>query len=97
MLPEIKREDGKIRARRSKDQIILEILKICANGENITKIVYQTNTNFTTIKGYLSILIKNDLIEYLGPIPRLYKTTPKGIDMMNRLKLLQREMEELVV
>jgi len=89
--------DGKIRARRSKDQIILEILRICANSENVTKIVYQTNTNFTTIKGYLNLLIKNDLVECLGSSQRLYKTTQKGIDMMNRLELLQSEMEELVV
>ena len=46
----INRPEGlEIRARRSKDQIVLEILRICANGENVTKIVYQTNTNFTTI------------------------------------------------
>ena len=89
--------NGKIRARRSKDQIILEILRICANGENVTKIVYQTNTNFTTIKGYLNLLMKNDLIECMGPSPRLFKTTSKGIDMMNRLKIMQREMEALVV
>ena len=89
--------DGKIRARRSKDQIILEILRICANSENVTKIVYQTNTNFTTIKGYLNLLIKNGLVECLGSSQRLYKTTQKGIDMMNRLELLQSEMEELVV
>ncbi|MBN1235399.1 MAG: DNA-binding protein [Methanotrichaceae archaeon] len=86
-----------MRARRSKDQIILEILRICATGENVTKIVYQTNTNFTTIKNYLNLLIKNDLIECLGPSQKIYKSTPKGIDMMNRLRTLQRELEELTI
>jgi len=83
--------------RSSKDQIVLEILRICANGESVTKIVYQTNTNFTTIKGYLNLLIKNDLIECLESSQRIYKSTPKGIDMMNRLKALQGELEELTV
>jgi predicted transcriptional regulator len=94
----INRPEGlEIRARRSKDQIVLEILRICANGENVTKIVYQTNTNFTTIKSYMNLLMKNDLIECLGISPRIYKSTAKGIDMMNRLKQLQGELKELTV
>jgi len=41
--------------------------------------------------------MKNDLVECLGSSPRLYKSTPKGVEMMNRLKMLHREMEELTV
>ncbi|HOV81242.1 MAG TPA: winged helix-turn-helix domain-containing protein [Methanothrix sp.] len=85
-----------MRTRRSKDQIIFEILRICAGGENITKIVYQTNTNFTTVKGYLSLLMKNGLIERDSSSPRLYRSTSKGLEMMNRIKELRREMEWLV-
>lgn len=96
--PEAIMGESIIRARRSKDRIIFEILKICTNGENITKIVYQTNTNFTTIKSYLDMLIKNDLIECIGTTsPRSYKSTPKGIEMMNRLGSLQKELQELTV
>ncbi|HWQ20196.1 MAG TPA: winged helix-turn-helix domain-containing protein, partial [Methanotrichaceae archaeon] len=32
--------------RRDKLQIILDILEICVNGANKTKIVYQANLNF---------------------------------------------------
>lgn len=83
-----------MRGRRSKDQIVIEILSRCADGENITKIVYQTNTNFTTIRTYLNHLIKNDLLECQGTSPILYKTTAKGIETMNRLKQIQSEMKE---
>jgi hypothetical protein len=41
--------------------------------------------------------MKNDLVECLGTSPRLYKSTPKGIEMMNRLKTLYRELEELTI
>lgn len=83
-----------MRERRSKDRIILEILSICAEGENITRIVYRANTNFTTIRAYLDMLIKNGLIEpSLQESPILYKTTQKGIQVRNRLKMLHDELE----
>ena len=86
-----------MRGRRSKDQIIIEILSRCANGENITKIVYQTNTNFTTIRAYLDLLTKNNLLECQGTSPILYKTTAKGIETMNRLRQIQKVVDGLVV
>lgn len=86
-----------MRVRRSKDQIIIEILSRCANGENITKIVYQTNTNFTTVRAYLNLLTKNNLLECQGTSPILYRTTAKGIETMNRLRQIQEVVEKLVV
>ncbi len=83
-----------MRERRSKDRIILEILGICVDGENITRIVYRANTNFTTIRAYLDMLIKNGLVEPLPQgSPTLYKTTQKGIQVRNRLKMLHDELE----
>jgi predicted transcriptional regulator len=67
------------------------------DGENVTKIVYRANTNFTTIKAYLNHLKKKELIECPDVSLRLYKTTAKGIDMMNRLKQLQQDLDELIV
>ncbi len=84
-----------MRERRSKDRIIFEILRICADGENITKVVYQANTNFTTIRAYLDMLIKNDLVEVLEVSPVRYKTTENGIAMRNRLRTLHQELDDL--
>jgi predicted transcriptional regulator len=47
---------------RSRPQIISEILEICRNGANKTKIVYQANLNFRTVNPYLKVLIENQLI-----------------------------------
>jgi len=83
-----------LRERRSKDRIILEVLSICVDGENITRIVYRANTNFTTVRAYLDTLIQNGLIEpVLQESPTLYKTTQKGIHVRNRLKMLHDELE----
>jgi len=86
-----------MRERRSKDRIIMEILSRCANGENITRIVYQTNTNFTTVRAYLNLLTKNNLLECQGTSPILYRTTAKGIETMNRLRQIQEVVKKLVV
>ncbi|MGB3920488.1 winged helix-turn-helix domain-containing protein [Methanothrix sp.] len=86
-----------MRERRSKDQIVIEILHLCENGENITRIVYRTNTSFTIVKAYLHILMKNDLLECIEASPRLYKTTRKGLEMRDRLEGLHKLMEGLKV
>lgn len=85
----------KLRVRRSRDKIILDILDVCAEGENITRIVYQANTNFSVIRSYLDTLIKNGLIESQQGKLKLYKTTPKGLNMMNKLKTLQKDLDEI--
>jgi predicted transcriptional regulator len=86
-----------MRERRSRERIVFEILNICVEGENVTKIVYRANTNFTTIKAYLNLLKKNELIECVEFSPRLYRTTAKGLDMMNRLRQLQEELDDLII
>jgi predicted transcriptional regulator len=86
-----------MRERRSKDRIIIEILSRCLNGENITRIVYQTNTNFSTTRAYLDLLTKNNLLECQGTSPILYKTTAKGIETMDRLRQIQKVVQKLVV
>lgn len=79
--------------RRSKDRIILEILHTCSEGVNVTRIVYKVNTNFTIVRCYLNSLIKKGLIETIEGDPKLYKTTPKGLALMNKLSSLYDELE----
>jgi predicted transcriptional regulator len=84
-----------MRERRSRDQIILEILGICAEGENVTRIVYRANTNFTTIRSYLDTMIRNGLVECLPGPTKIFKTTSKGMAMKDRLKKLLEELDGL--
>jgi predicted transcriptional regulator len=82
-----------MRERRSKDRIILEILHTCSDGANVTRIVYKVNTNFTIVRSYLDSLIDKGLIESIEGTPKLYKTTPRGLALMNKLASLYKELE----
>ena len=68
--------------RRSRQQIIYEILKICRNGVNKTKIVYQAKINFGSVRFYLQYLIENHLI-YANQ--GVYQTTPNGISLLESI------------
>ena len=75
--------------RRSRQQIIYEILKICRNGVNKTTIVYKSNTNFGSVKSYLQYLIENHLI-YANQ--GVYQTTPNGISLLESLNQVNVEL-----
>lgn len=44
--------------KRSRQEIISQILEICTKGASKTKIVYQANLNFKTVNPYLELLIR---------------------------------------
>ena len=72
--------------KRSSDVIMNRILEVCSTGARKTKIIYQCNLNSTTIMPYLVLLMDNNLIETNDEGPKLYKTTPTGIQLMKGLK-----------
>jgi predicted transcriptional regulator len=75
--------------KRNKQEIFSEILEICRNGANKTRIVYQANLNFRTVNPYLKILIERHLINIdQGE----YQTTQDG---MNLLESINRVTEKL--
>jgi predicted transcriptional regulator len=78
--------------KRSKDMIISQILDICINGASKTRIVYQANLNFRTINPYLELLTKNELINVKKEQTIIYKTTPKGLDLLDNFKQIQSEL-----
>lgn len=82
--------------KRTNDQILSEILKICMNGATKTRIVYQANLNFKTAKPYLDNLTKNGFVEadhYGSKI--VYRTTPKGLDLKGRFEQFHGELDKL--
>jgi len=82
--------------RRSKDKIIAQILEVCRMPPGVikTKIVYQVNMNFNTIRPYLDLLIKNGLIEATPTKYPIYKTTAKGEMALDRLRALDEKIPE---
>jgi predicted transcriptional regulator len=72
--------------KRSRHDIISQILEICKPGACKTRIVYQANLNFRTANPYIDLLIKNNLIEVKQGKDVLYETTDKGICFLDNFK-----------
>jgi predicted transcriptional regulator len=81
--------------KRSRQEIISQILEICMDGASKTKIVYQVNLNFKTVNPYLDLLIKNDLIQVNEGRAILYETTPKGIGLLGSIKRIHDKLRDL--
>ncbi len=78
--------------KRSRDAIIARILNICINGASKTRIVYQANLNFRTVNPYLDLLTKNGLIDVKTEQTVIYKTTPKGLDLLDNFRQIESEL-----
>ncbi len=76
---------------RSRTEIVSSILDAANGGTTKTKIMYIAFLSYNQLNEYLSIMIENNLIEYLDGT-KTFKTTEKGL---NYLKM-HNEMGELL-
>ncbi|HSD58756.1 MAG TPA: winged helix-turn-helix domain-containing protein [Methanotrichaceae archaeon] len=81
--------------KRSKYQIISQILDICVGGACKTKIVYQANLNFRTINPYIDLLTKNGLIKASMGRNVSYETTNRGMKLIDDFKQMNSKLSEL--
>ncbi len=61
--------------RRSRMDIIIDVLDVARMGVNKTSVVYRTNLNFRLAEKYLDLLQKHNLVENRSD---KYITTDKG-------------------
>jgi len=74
--------------RRSKDQLIIQILTTCqGDGISKTQIVYRVKIN--NVNHYLYQLTKKGLLEVIPGKFALYKTTAKGEKTLESLKKVE--------
>ncbi len=66
---------------RSRTEIVGNILDAANGGATKTKIMYNAFLSYNQLKDYLSVLIENNLIEYLEGT-RTFKTTEKGLNFL---------------
>ena len=66
---------------RSRTEIVGNILDSANGGASKTKIMYKAYLSYNQLKEYLTILIENNLIEYLDGT-RTFKTTEKGLNYL---------------
>jgi predicted transcriptional regulator len=81
---------------RSRTEIVGNILDAANGGATKTKIMYTAFLSYNQLKDYISMLIENNLIEYLDGAHK-FKTTEKGLiflKMHNEIgELLQTTIE----
>jgi predicted transcriptional regulator len=74
--------------KRSKSDIMLEILNVCRNGASKTRIVYKANLNFNTATPYIELLSEKGLVNISEGPRTLYETTPQGMEVIKTLRQL---------
>jgi predicted transcriptional regulator len=82
---------------RSRTEIVSMILEAANGGATKTRIMYKAFLSYAQLKEYLSVLIQNNLMEYLEG-SQSYKTTEKGLNLLklhNEIaQLLQTSIKE---
>jgi predicted transcriptional regulator len=66
---------------RSRTEIVGNILDAANGGATKTKIMYKAFLSYAQLKEYLSVLIENNLLEYLEGTHK-FKTTEKGLNFL---------------
>ena len=76
---------------RSRTEITAMILDAANEETTKTKIMYNAYLSYNQLKEFLSILIENNLLEFLEGA-RTFRTTEKGLNFLK----MYREMTELL-
>jgi predicted transcriptional regulator len=77
---------------RSRTEIVAMILEAANGGATKTKIMYKAFLSYAQLREYLSVLIENNLLEYLDGTHK-FKTTEKGLNFLK----MHNEIEELLL
>ena len=75
--------------RRSRVDVICDILSEALSDANKTRLMYQCNLNFIRFNRYLQELLDAGLIEKVTPNPKgaiLYRTSDKGRELVKVLR-----------
>jgi len=78
--------------RRARHDIIMEILKIGRKGAKKTNIMYKARLSHTQLEKYLRALERENFIAEESGV---WKTTEKGLYVIEACKLCQRLVEEV--
>jgi predicted transcriptional regulator len=77
------------RGKRSRSDLICDILSEAVSGANKTRLMYRCNMSFVRFNHYLRDMLDAGLIECVGANPGitvLYKTTDKGFELLQVLR-----------
>jgi len=80
------------RKKRSRYEIIQDVLDQCQTGSKKTWVMYRANLSYDLTTNYLNELVKMGLVE---PKDGLYYTTEKGKQLLELLKAWRQKKSEL--
>jgi predicted transcriptional regulator len=80
---------------RSRTEIVGNILDAANGGVTKTKIMYIAFLSYNQVHEYLSILVENNLIEYLHET-QIYKTTEKGLHFLKMYNKIRKFLPQLL-
>ncbi len=78
--------------RRTRHDLIMEILRIAENGENKTNIMYKARLSYSQLEKYLNALKKYG---FLTEESGVWKTSEKGRSAIEACIICHRLMEEI--
>jgi predicted transcriptional regulator len=76
---------------RSRTEIVAMILEAANGGATKTRIMYKAFLSYAQLREYLSVLIENNLLQYMEG-SQTYKTTEKGLSFLK----MNNEIAELL-
>ena len=80
---------------RSRTEIVSNILEAANGGVTKTKIMYKAYLSYNQLREYLSVLIENNLIEYIDGT-QTYKTTEKGLHFLKMHNEIRKLLPQLL-
>lgn len=85
--------------RRGYFDIVAEILKAAASGKTKTRIMYTAGLSYSQTDKYLSSLIRKGLVKNTGVrrnrrLIKTYRTTERGVELLDRLESLEKLLLE---
>ena len=66
---------------RSRTEIVATMLEAANGGVTKTKIMYKAFLSYSQLREYLSVLVGNNLLEYVEG-HEIYRTTEKGLNFL---------------
>jgi len=81
--------------RRDRHDIVAEILNYAKGGKIKTHIMYKAKLSYSQINEYLNLLIEKGFMESMTikrrtQTHKMYRTTKKGIEFLNRLESMNK-------
>ena len=78
-----------MRDRRSRHEIMIDILRIVVREANVTRIVYGANINFKMAQTYMTYMVEKGLVEPQSKSGKIcYKITDKGRTFLRKFSEL---------